>query len=259
MFTVAETAPTALTSTVSMLAVTLCSSCSQLIPSSQFHQPAHVGILCVEIGGPAGDIGLDLYIQAVEGLHQLRDQQSQRQHQHQHNAQQGDEKAEKMDYFRRGLLFGLAEQAVQPLFQPGHGYVDKKRQNAARQNGQYQIYQLCGKDQNVRKPQQCYKKRYPYHGNEQRLFCFWFHKKSFPGRLWQQAAKKPSAGSFWYCNRKKRACQDEGKGKRNFIKAVCENVGGSFSARKKRGILGQSKFKEIERNTARRKIDHVER
>ena len=58
------------------------------------------------------------------------------------------------------------------------------------------------------------------------------------------------ADSFWYCNRKKRACQDEGKGKRNFIKAVCENVGGSFSARKKRGILGQSKFKEIERNTA---------
>ena len=176
----------------------------QLLPVDTFqpvHQPAHVGILCVEIGGPAGDIGLDLYIQAVEGLHQLRDQQ------------------------RQG-------------------------QNAARQNGQYQIYQLCGKDQNVRKPQQCYKKRYPYHGNEQRLFCFWFHKKSFPGRLWQQAAKKPSAGSFWYCNRKKRACQDEGKGKRDFIKAVCENVGGSFSAREKRGILGQSKFKKVERNTA---------
>ena len=74
-------------------------------------------------------------------------------------------------------LFGLAEQAVQPLFQTGHGHVDKKRQNAARQNGQYQIYQLCGKGQNVRKPQQRYKKRYPYHGNEQRLFCFWFHEK----------------------------------------------------------------------------------
>ena len=152
----------------------------QLLPVDALqpvHQPAHVSILCVEIGSPAGNIGLDLHIQAVEGLHQLRNQQSQRQYQHQHNAQQGDEKAEKVDGFRRGLLFGLAEQAVQPLFQTGHGHVDKKRQNAARQNGQYQIYQLCGKGQNVRKPQQRYKKRYPYHGNEQRLFCFWFHEK----------------------------------------------------------------------------------
>ena len=32
-----------------------------------------------------------------------------------------------------------------------------------------------------------------------------------------------------------------------------------FSAGEKRGILGQSKFKKIERNTARREIDHVER
>ena len=32
-----------------------------------------------------------------------------------------------------------------------------------------------------------------------------------------------------------------------------------FSAGKKRGILGQSKFKKVERNTARRGIDHVER
>lgn len=74
--------------------------------------------------------------------------------------------------FSPRAAFGLAEQAVQPLFQTGHGHVDKKRQNAARQNGQYQIYQLCGKGQNVRKPQQRLQKRYPYHGNEQRLFCF---------------------------------------------------------------------------------------
>ena len=32
-----------------------------------------------------------------------------------------------------------------------------------------------------------------------------------------------------------------------------------FSAGKKRGILDQSKFKEIERNTAWKEIDHVER
>ena len=32
-----------------------------------------------------------------------------------------------------------------------------------------------------------------------------------------------------------------------------------FSAGKKRGILGQSKFKEIERNTARKERNHVER
>ena len=45
------------------------------------------------------------------------------------------------------------------------------------QNGQYQIYQLCSKCQNGRKPQQRHKKRDAYNSYEQILFCFWFHEK----------------------------------------------------------------------------------
>ena len=100
----------------------------QLLPVDALqpaHQPPHVGILCAEIGGPAGDVCFDLYIEAVKRLHQLRDQQCQRQHQHQHNTQQGDEEAQEMEYFIRGLFFGLAEQAFQPFFQPGHRHIDK--------------------------------------------------------------------------------------------------------------------------------------
>ena len=171
----------------------------QLFPVDAFqpaHQPAHVGILCAEIGGPAGDVGFDLHIKAVEGLYQLRDQQGQSQHQHQSNTQQGDEKAEKMDGFSRGLLFRLAEQAFQPLFQPGHGHIDEKRQNTARQNGQHQIYELCGKGQNGREPQQRYKKRYPYNGNKQILFCFWFHAKILSRRFMAAGCKKTVCGLF---------------------------------------------------------------
>ena len=149
----------------------------------------------------------------MKGLHQFRDQQGERQHQHQHNTQQGDEKAEKADGFRRGLLSGLAEQAVQPLFQPGHGHVDKKRQNAARQNGQYQIYQLCGKGQNVRKPQQRYKKRYPYNGNEQGLFCFWFHEKvPFPEDCGNRQQKDRLRALFGIVIGKKGLVKTRGKG-----------------------------------------------
>ena len=100
----------------------------QLLPVDALqpaHQPPHVGILCAEIGGPAGDVCFDLYIETVKRLHQLRDQQCQRQHQHQHNTQQGDEEAQEMEYFIRGLFFGLAEQAFQPFFQPGHRHIDK--------------------------------------------------------------------------------------------------------------------------------------
>ena len=150
----------------------------QLLPVDALqpvHQPVHVGILCAEIGGPAGDIGLDLQIEAVKRLHKLRDQQGERQHQHKNNAEQGDEKAEKMDGAARGLLFGPAEQASQPLFQSGHRHAEKKRQNAAGQNGQDQIDKIGGKGQNGRKPQQCDKKRYSHNGHEQILFCFWFH------------------------------------------------------------------------------------
>ena len=100
----------------------------QLLPVDALqpaHQPPHVGILCTEIGGPAGDVCFDLYIEAVKRLHQLWDQQCQRQHQHQHNTQQGDEEAQEMEYFIRGLFFGLAEQAFQPFLQPGHRHIDK--------------------------------------------------------------------------------------------------------------------------------------
>ena len=80
-----------------------------------------------------------------------------------------------MDGFIRRLLSGLAEQTLQPLFQPTHGHVDKKCQNAACQNGQDQIHELCRKGQNGGKPQQCNKKRYAHNSYEQILFGFWFH------------------------------------------------------------------------------------
>ena len=150
----------------------------QLLPVDAFqpaHQPARVGILRTQIGGPAGNVCLDLQIETVEGLHKLRDQQSESQHQHKHNAQQRDGKADKVDGFIRRLLSGLAEQTFQPLFQPTHGHVDKKCQNAACQNGQDQIHEFCRKGQNGGKPQQCNKKRYAHNSYEQILFGFWFH------------------------------------------------------------------------------------
>ena len=88
-FTVAETAPAAFTSTVSRPEVTLCSSCSQSMPSNRLHQPAHVGVLGVEVGRPAGDVGFNLQIQAVEATAPAPDQQRQGQHQHQHHPPAG--------------------------------------------------------------------------------------------------------------------------------------------------------------------------
>ena len=115
-----------------------------------------------------------------------------------------------MDDFARGLLFGPPEQASQPLFQSGHGHAEEKRQNAAGQNGQDQIDKFGGKGQNGRKPQQRNEKRYPYNGHEQILFCFWFHDDiPFPEPA---AAKAPLRTLFSYCNGKKQACQDAGKG-----------------------------------------------
>ena len=77
-----------------------------------------------------------------------------------------------------------------------HRHAEKKRQNAAGQNGQDQIDKIGGKGQNGRKPQQCDKKRYPHNGHEQILFCFWFHDDiPFPEPV-AANCKSPSADSF---------------------------------------------------------------
>ena len=75
----------------------------------------------------------------------------------------------------------------------------------------YQIYELCGKGQNRRKPQQCGKKRYPYHGNEQSLFRLWFHDKILSRKYVTAGCKETACGLFLYCNQKKQACQDDAK------------------------------------------------
>ena len=176
----------------------------QLLPVDALqpaHQPAHVGVLGVEVGRPAGDVGFNLQIQAVEGLHQLRDQQRQGQHQHQHHPQQGEQKAQQVERLARGLLSRFGKQPPQPLFQPGHGHAEEQRQNAARQNGQHQIHQLRGKGQNVRKPQQRHKKRHAHQRHQQGLFRVRSHPNvPFPERL----------RGFFYCIQKKPACQAAG-------------------------------------------------
>ncbi len=110
-------------------------------------------------------------------------------------------KAEQTKGLVRRLLFGLAEQLLQPLFQPGHGHVDEKCQDAARQNGQHQIHKTCCKGEHIRKPQQCNKKCYPHNGDEQRAFGVRIHDEvPFPectAASWNEAAAEP----LLYCTR----------------------------------------------------------
>ena len=61
---------------------------------------------------------------------------------------------------------------------------------------QDQIDKIGGKGQNGREPQQRYKKRYPYNGNKQILFCFWFHAKILSRRFVAAGCKKTVCGLF---------------------------------------------------------------
>ena len=194
----------------------------QLLPVDALqpvHQPAHVGVLCAEVGGPAGDVRLDLQIKAVERFDQFRHQQGQRKHQHQHDADQRDEKAEETKGLVRRLLFGLAKQLLQPLFQPGHGHVDEKCQDAARQYGQHQIHKTCRKGEHIRKPQQCNKKCYPHNGDEQRAFGVRIHDEvPFPectAASWNEAAAEP----LLYCTRCAGLVKTAGKGSAHLIRS----------------------------------------
>ena len=160
----------------------------------------------------------------MERLHKLRDQQSESQHQHQHNAQQRDEKAEKVDGFIRRLLSGPAEQMVQPLFQPSHGHIDEKRQNAACQNGQDQIHKLCSKGQNGGKPQQRSKKRYAHNSYEQILFGLWFHDEvPFPEPV-AEICKETVCGFFFrIVTRRKGLVKTPGKGEGFYSGSGCKS------------------------------------
>lgn len=126
-------------------------------------------------------------------------------------------KADKVDGFIRRLLSGLAEQMFQPLFQPTHGHVDKKRQNAACQNGRTRSTSSAAKARTVESRSEQQKAVTPTTVTSRYCLVFGSMTKFLSRSRRLKFAKRRSADSFPYCNQKKRACQDAGKGGRLLI------------------------------------------
>ena len=83
--------------------------------------------------------------------------------------------------YPRAVFLALQNRRFSRFSSPVIGTLIKSARMPPARMGRYQVYQLCCKGQNGRKPQQRHKKCDSYNSYEQILFCFWFHEKNpFP-------------------------------------------------------------------------------